>query len=134
MLVRGTISAFRDARPPVAGARTQATLQGFDPANGSTRWTFEAGHDVGLLTQTLLAPQIAADTIALRTPRGFVALDLATGAHRPISPTTSAWCRKLVSWHQRVPYPGAGGRSLSIHIGQYGLFPCTANGTANIGT
>jgi hypothetical protein len=114
---------------PVASRSTRVTLEGFDPATGRTIWRFAAGHDPGLITQKLLPPRLDTKSIALPNGRrGTVALDLLHGNHHAIAPSTAAWCRIPILYKQRSAYPAGNGAKLTTYIGQFALYPCSAQG------
>jgi hypothetical protein len=127
MLATGTASG-RTAELPRTSADAKATLQGFDPATGKTRWSFFAGHNPGLITNLVPPPRLAAATLAIRGPSGtFESLSLGTGVHHALARATTAWCSHVMFYHLAAGYQ-IGGRSVHQYIGQYGYFPCSPNG------
>jgi PQQ-like domain len=119
------IVTTRDSPTPSLSADARTTLEGIDPKQGRKLWSFDAGHNVGLILQTLLPPQTGDHTIVLRDPRRhLVELDLATGARHRLTAPVRAWCRVLVTYKNTVPYNG----EVVDHIGQYGLHPCNDKG------
>jgi hypothetical protein len=121
----GTLSGVPGAGArPVASPDARASLEGFDPRTGRTRWRFEVGRDPGLLAQTRLPPQVGASAIALRTGGHLVALDLASGRRRRLSPSARAWCAKITQYKEHSPYGSAAGPPTASYLGQYALFPC----------
>jgi putative pyrroloquinoline-quinone binding quinoprotein len=125
---RGTARGEEGKIQTTLSAGTRTTLEGFDPATGHTRWSFPAGRNVGLITRTLLPPQLGAATIALADAAGQLrAVDLADGSRRALRPSAPAWCRKVVLYEQKVPYTTANA-SITTYVGQYALFPCRADG------
>ena len=113
---------------PVVSASTRATLEGFDPGSGRTKWRYDAGHAAGLITQRRLPPRIDANTIVLPRGKRLIALDLLHGRKRPIAASVAAWCRAPVLYKQREGYQGANGSRLTTYVGQSALYPCTASG------
>ena len=92
---RGVISGSRTAIRPTISRTARGVLEGFDPATGHVRWSFNAGRDAGLITQTRLPPQASNQAIVLRTPSGhLVDLNLVTGVKRLVSSGAAAWCSK----------------------------------------
>jgi outer membrane protein assembly factor BamB len=125
MRARGTISGDPSGSGlPVASSDARAVLEGFDPRSGRTRWTFDAGHNPGLLTQTRLPPQVAASTIALGARGHFTALDLANGRHRTLDSSARVWCTKITQYKERSPYQPSSGPPITTYLGQYALYPC----------
>ena len=96
--------------------------------------SFDAGHSVGLITQTLQPPQTGLNTILVRSRTGrFVDLDLLTGAQHTASASSHGWCRSAITYEQAVPYQGGGGGgtpvvTISTYVGEQSLFPCLATG------
>ena len=71
---------------------------------------------------------IRADTLFIHDARGrLVALDLTNGSAKPIAIRAAGWCRSPILYKQNRPYPAANGQKLSQYIGQFAIFPCTAN-------
>jgi PQQ-like domain len=119
--VTETLTPSRDAT---------ATLEGFDPANGRTIWSFDAGHSIGVITQKPQPPQTGAARIALRGPSGkYVDLDLRTGARHAVARTAPAWCRGSITYSEALPYRASGGRSSTTYVGEASLYPCNAAGS-----
>ena len=125
----GTVSGRPDSTEVTVSANAQATLEGFNPANGRVLWRYAAGHDQGLLDQQGLPPQVGANTIVLSTAKGQLAtLDLATGSSHPTTQNASAWCRDISQYTEHVPYQSSLGPPDTTYIGQYSLYPCTSSG------
>jgi hypothetical protein len=122
--MKGTLKAtFKEIF--TASPDATATLEGFDPANGRTLWSFDAGHSVGLITQQLQPPLTGAARILLRGRNGgYVALDLRTGARHAVARTTPAWCRGPITYSIGPPDP----KGSTIYNGQSSLYPCNAAG------
>jgi hypothetical protein len=114
--------------PPLISRKSRVIVEGFDPATGSRRWSFDAGHDTGLMAQTLLPPQTSAASIALRTAGGYREVDLSSGAQHGVPARTVGWCRRMISYRQTKAYNAGNGRALYDYVGQDGLFACTLDG------
>ena len=122
---RGIVTTTRNAATPSLSADARTSLEGIDPKNGRKLWSFDAGHHVGLILQTLLPPQTGDHTIVLRDPqKHLVELDLATGARHRLAAPVRAWCNALVTYKYNVPYNG----EVVDHVGQYGLHLCNGEG------
>jgi hypothetical protein len=118
--LRATVAGKFTASPDA-----KAILEGFDPANGRTIWSFDAGHAVGLISEQLQPPQTGTAEIVLRAPGGgYVDLDLRTGARHRIARTAPAWCRGPVFYHLAVP-----GRASALYVGQSSVYPCNGAGS-----
>ena len=103
-------------------------VEGFDATTGKNRWSFNAGHDVGLLTEAQVPPQLSSTVLALPNASGAPMLvDLSTGAGTPVASGAVAWCRSLVSYHEDVGYPGPVG-PITQYVGGYSFFPCDPTG------
>lgn len=111
-------------------ASATVTLQGFDPLSGRAIWTFDAGHNDGLISELQLPPQSGAHTLLLPDRRGQLEdLDLATGARRPASAGSVGWCRQATSFVQQTWGASAGTLpELISTAGQDALFPCDSIG------
>jgi hypothetical protein len=121
----GTLTAPSSASgDPVVSPGATVTLEGFDPATGHTLWAFHAGHDVDLITNEALPPQVGTSEILLSNASGQpTALNLATGTAETVSASVVAWCQSATFYTESVPYQAA---STSIHqyVGDYSVFPC----------
>jgi hypothetical protein len=128
-LERGTL---RGSTTTIAGTVSRAArvaLQGFEPRTGRTLWTFAAGRDVGLIEGTRPPPQVTAYRVVLRAGgRRLVALDLRNGSTKPLAASARAWCRGLTTYKEKIPFNTSIGTSLTVYVGQYSLYPCTAAG------
>jgi hypothetical protein len=128
LLANGTLSGPANAIPRVSAA-ARATLQGFDPATGRSRWTFAAGHNPGLILETSPPPRLSEETIAVRNNSGaFESLDLRTGARHGIARSGTAWCSRFTQYRLAIGYPSGRGRVIHNYIGQYAVIPCTSAG------
>lgn len=127
LLGRGSVTFSVAGGAPKVSRDAAATLQGFDPRSGSTRWSFAAGRNIALLGEQGVPPRLSATTVALRTAAGrLVRLDFATGRVSPVAPGAPAWCRRTITYRlARSAY--FGGKS-GEYVGQDGVEPCTAAG------
>lgn len=100
-------------------------LEGFDLATGKTLWSYDAGSDGAIFTQTppLLGPHLVA---LPASGGGTVAVNLATGAHSPVPPGAVGWCRSLITYKTQVGYPIPNGQPDYERIGQEAIKPCQA--------
>lgn len=123
----GTASGPPTGTQPTISSNAQATLEGFDPANGRVIWRLSARHDVALISAAGLPPQVAANTIVLPLADGrLITLNLANGSQHATSTRAPAWCRKPILYTQRIPYTPGDGHSYTNYIGQFALYPCTS--------
>ncbi|HKD94733.1 MAG TPA: PQQ-binding-like beta-propeller repeat protein [Gaiellaceae bacterium] len=122
ILERGTASGKMNGGFPTVSHDASATIQGFNPVTGKTQWSFKAGRNVYLLADKGSAPETSATTVVLKTPSGYVALNLRTGKAKHLAATTHAWCLKTILYHlsHTIYYAGRG-----EYIGQQALYPCT---------
>jgi PQQ-like domain len=125
----GTVSFAKSGPPnPVVSHRARVTIQGFSPARGRTIWSFDAGRNVGLMTQLLIPAQVGPNTIVLRDRRGRpVALDLAKGSSRAVPGTAQGWCSKPIQYRQAIGYETGDSPLVHDYVGQFALFRCTAS-------
>jgi outer membrane protein assembly factor BamB len=109
------------------GAR--GVLEGFDPATGRTTWRFDAGRNVGLLTQTGLPALTGRSQVLLSDAAGHpVMLDLATGHTTKPDSHTDAWCRADTNYRLRSRPYGAVGKSPHKYVGEDARYRCDARG------
>jgi len=105
--------------------------EGFDLATGKTLWSYNAGSDGHLLYQA--PPLLGLHVVVLPAPGGGkVALDLATGAHRPVPPRSSAgvaWCGSTITYKTQVGYP-SNGKLTYKRVGQQAIKSCKASGAS----
>jgi PQQ-like domain len=126
LVERGTSTARRGANTLTVSADANATLEGFSPANGRTRWRFDSGRNVGLLEGRLIPAQTGPHAIVLRSAsHKVVALNLATGARRAVAATVQGWCRRLSTFRLDDGYE-VGATTYYDYVGQYALEPCSA--------
>jgi hypothetical protein len=84
---------------------TRVSLEGFDPRSGQTLWSFDAGRNPGLITQTLLPPLLGPETILLHNAGGQLeTLQLTDGTHDAAAARTIGWCRTTKSYYQRIGF------------------------------
>jgi hypothetical protein len=103
------------------------TIEGFDLAAGKTLWSYDAGSDADLVDQT--PPLIGPDIVALpKSGDRMVALNLATGKHRPVSSSAVGWCPSSVVYKTQVGYPSDVGGTTYQRLGASGFEPYTASG------
>jgi outer membrane protein assembly factor BamB len=118
----GTVSGKLGTRPEAAPG-DRAVLEGFDPASGKALWSFNAGFARGLLTGLASPAQVAPGVVALANAAGRpMVLDLASGAARPATASTRAWCGALVVYRDDTAPAGR------KYIGGPAAFPCDARG------
>jgi len=124
ILETGTVSGRMNGGTPKVSHDASATIQGFNPVTGKTEWSFKAGRNVFLLADKGSAPETGAATVVLKTPSGYVALDLRTGKAKHLATRSHAWCLKTILYHltHTIYYGGRG-----EYVGQSGLYPCTLN-------
>jgi outer membrane protein assembly factor BamB len=125
----GTISYPPQAAPTTLSMSHGADVkvEGFDLATGKTLWSYDAGPDGSLLSQTppLLGPYV----VALPSPTGrTVALNLATGTHNLVRAGAMAWCSSTVTYRTRVGYRIPFGKSQYVRVGQQSIRPCRVSG------
>jgi len=108
---------------------TRVSLEGFDPRSGQTLWSYDAGRNPGLITQTLLPPLLGQETILLHNAGGHLeTLQLTDGTHAAAAARTIGWCRATKSYYQRFGFkPRSGGPIAHTFNGQYALFPCSGS-------
>jgi hypothetical protein len=125
---RGTVTA-QGHRAPVVSADARVVIEGFDPATGRTRWSFDAGRTLGLIDFTSTPPQSGRNAVVLRSSAGaLVNVDLETGRVTPSSASVQAWCRNAMEFDLAVqPEPDARPED-EHHMGQLSAEPCTAAG------
>jgi outer membrane protein assembly factor BamB len=109
---------------PVASPKSTVSVEGFDLATGRTRWSFDAGHDPGLSSQTLLPPVAGKSAILVHDRAGrLIRLDLRDGSHRRAASSSVGWCRSPLSYREEVAYP-AGGFATTTYYGQNAIYAC----------
>jgi hypothetical protein len=124
--MHGTISGSPSALPKAAPSAV-VVLEGFDLSSGVTTWSFDAGHNFGLITQTELPALAGAHTIVIPDVNGQVKLiDLSNGSAIEATPTDTYWCVKIVTYKQRLPSQTASSSSLEDYVGQFAVFPCNS--------
>jgi hypothetical protein len=125
----GVLSGSPTAIAATVSRDARGVLEGFDPATGHRRWSFDFGRDIGLLTELSQPPRVSATGVVLHARNGRqVVLDVVTGAQRPLPPGTITWCSKIVSYTMTVAYQAGNGHNLHDYVGQYALSPCTPTG------
>jgi PQQ-like domain len=107
-------------------------VEGFDLTTGKTLWSYNAGSDGHLVYQ--MPPLLGPHVVVLPAPGGGkVALDLATGAHRPVAPRSSGgvgWCGSTITYRTQVGYPSSNGKLTYRRLGQAAIKPCKASGAS----
>ncbi len=129
--IRGTGTASGGVgMSPSLSPDAKIVLEGFDLRSGRTRWSFDAGRNLTLVTGAM-APQVSATRVVLPDASGAsMSLDLATGARAPLAPGTRLWCRASTTYKVKVPYHASNGRTIDTYRGGDALFACDARGHA----
>src|SRR5581483_5269754 len=84
----------------------------------------DAGHESGLIAQTLLPSVVGSTAILVRDRDGrLVRLDLRDGSHRRATPGSVGWCRSPLSYREQIAYP-AGGFATTTYYGQNAIYAC----------
>ncbi len=125
--VTGTASTTRSDTTPQLSPGGDVKIEGFNLATGKTRWSYDAGADGALMLGWL--PVLSSEVVAVTIPGGgTVALNLATGEHKPISQKSAGWCGEGHDFKTQVGYSnGQGGESYE-RSGISGYQPCDALG------
>jgi hypothetical protein len=125
----GTATASQASPTIQLSAGAKVVLEGFDLATGKTRWSYNAGADGPLLSQT--PPLLGRSLAILPSPvGGEVVVNLATGAHSQVPASAVAWCQSVITYASQVAYQ-AGNRPPNYNrVGQEAIHPCDASGTS----
>jgi hypothetical protein len=129
LVERGTVSFTKAGSPPKVSNDASATIVGLDPRSGRVEWSFDAGRNVGLMSEDAVPPRVSETAIAIRSGTGRqVALDLRTGRTTPVRSGTKAWCQKAIEYRlaHSTYYSGKAG----TYVGELSLFPCDTQGRA----
>jgi hypothetical protein len=125
--VTGTVTTTVSGTTPKLSPGGDVTIEGFDLATGKTLWSYDAGADGALLLGGL--PVLGSEVVAVTIPSGgTVALNLATGEYKPISPESAAWCGEGTDFKTQVGYPSPQGGKRYDRSGFSGYRPCDALG------
>ena len=106
--VTGTATSTLSDPTPKLSAGADVVIEGFDLATGKTLWSY----DVAPMLASLVGspPILGSELVAVSTPSGgTVALNLATGKHKPISPESGGWCGVGTGYKTQVGYPNGHG-------------------------
>jgi hypothetical protein len=124
----GTASATQSSPLVTLSPDASTMVEGFSLATGKTLWSYDAGRDEQLFNEAV--PLLGPYVVALPGPGGStVALNLATGAHRPVPAGAVAWCQAIAVYTTLVPYPTVRGADYKRISG--GLTkPCQPSGAA----
>lgn len=124
----GTASASQASPTVHLGPGAQIVIEGFDLATGKTMWSYDAGADGPLLSQT---PPLTGPSQAILPTRGggSTLLNLITGAQSPVPNGTVAWCQSQISYTTQVAYPIGNGQLDYKRVGQEAIQPCRDSGT-----
>jgi hypothetical protein len=125
----GTASFSSPSPVPRLSPGADVVVEGFDLATGKTLWSYDAGSDGPLLTQTppLLGPYV----VVVHSPHGgTVALNVVTGTRSPVPPGTVGWCQSTTTYKTHVAYPGSNGVRYYVRVGQLAIKPCQASGAS----
>ena len=123
----GTARSSLSSTTPSLSPGADVVVEGFDLATGKTLWSYDAGRDGPLLTQT--PPRLGSYMVALPAPSGgTVALNLATGAHRPLLPGAVGWCQSVIIYKTQVGWD-TNGKIQYARLGQQAIKPCRVSGT-----
>lgn len=127
----GTATVSQSTLTPSLSPGADVVVEGFDLATGKTQWSYNAGADGPLLSQT--PPLLGTNMVALPAPAGgMVALNLATGTHSSVPAGAAGWCEAPVTYTTQVGYPSQNGNGSAGYerVGQEAIRPCQASGAS----
>ena len=128
----GLVRWSRRTLEPVVAANARGALEGFDPANGKTLWSFDVTKTPDLLAMQPVAAA-ARGQISVTDAKGrAVLLDLETGKTHALEAGASLACTAQTQYRTKVAYRTQVGNT-HRHLGQPAVFPCTAGGTRAAG-
>jgi hypothetical protein len=126
--LRMTGTATSTDSEDTASPDATVVVEGFDLATGKTVWSFDAGHDAGLIDGSPPA-QVGDATVILPGVRGTpTQVDLSTGAQAPVPVGTVAWCHALTSYNEPTPFQPGNGSPIHDYSGGIAHFPCDVSG------
>jgi hypothetical protein len=127
--MKGTISGSTTRIAFTLSPKARVVIEGFDPATGRTKWTFDGGRDQGLISQTALPARASEATVAIHDARRrLVLLDLTSGSVTSLQAGITFWCNKILTYKDDVGYPDRNGQTITNYVGQFATFPCDPSG------
>lgn len=128
---RASINISQAASIPNLASGADVVLEGFDLATGKTLWSYNAGSDGSLLSES--PPLFGTNAVALPAPGGgMVVVNLTTGARSPVPPVRAGavgWCQVATVYTTQIGYVTGNG-TFYQRPGQPAIRPCRASGAS----
>jgi len=127
---KGTVHYSTTSTKPPSLRGVTLTLAGFDPATGSTTWSYPVS-DVSSFTTGTGLRFLDSDHIVVQNANGkTVSLDTSTGSATPLPPHQLLWCQKIPTYSVKAT---KGSPASGMRTGEALYYPCTASGTKAAG-